>query len=208
MKNRQLSETLHLGSNVIEVLLPFRRPLSLVDGVEAYERNPVPRLRSYRCITANEPVFDGHFRDLHLWPGIYTQEGLGQSGAILAMIVGMQEAWEGKGGDPAEVLEALRNLERGFTMHPGYRPQDHAKLLEESGAGKFLGLSASVNLKFLNPVFAGQRLDYEVALVKRMDRLLRMEVEATVAGRTIARGIMTGSFAPHATRPDSGPREK
>jgi 3-hydroxyacyl-[acyl-carrier-protein] dehydratase len=207
LKNRQQSAPMHLGSNVIEVLLPFRRPLNMVDAVVAYERNPVPRLRSYRCITANEPVFDGHFPGLHLWPGIYTQEGLGQSGAILAMIVGMQETWEAKGGDPEEVLEALRNLERGFTMHPGYRPKDHEKLLEELGAGRYLGLSASVNLKFLNPVFAGQRVDYEVVLVKRMDKLLRMEVEATVAGKTIVRGIMTGSFAPHITRPDAGSRE-
>ena len=205
--NRQPPETLQLGSNVIEVLLPFRRPLNMVDKVVAYERAPVPRLRAYRCITANEPVFEGHFPGLHLWPGIYTQEGLGQAGAILAMIVGMQETWESKGGDPGEVLEALRNLERGFTMHPGYRPKDHAKLLEELGAGRYLGLSASVNLKFLNPVFAGQRLDYEVVLVKRMDKLLRMEVEAAVENKTIVQGIMTGSFAPHVTRPDAWARE-
>jgi 3-hydroxyacyl-[acyl-carrier-protein] dehydratase len=194
MKNAHDLDPLHLGSNVIEAIIPFRRPLLMVDTVTAYRREPRPRIRASRQVTANEPVFAGHFPGLHLWPGIYTQEGLGQTGAILVTIAGMQDHWEARRGDPAEVLEAFRNLERGFTMHPGYDPEAHANLLAELDANPHIGLSASVELKFLSPVYAGQRIDYEAVLVKRIDQLARLEVVATVAGREVVKGVMTGSI--------------
>ena len=63
----------------IERLIPHRRPLIMVDRVRGFELGERPTLWASRNISSNEPVFDGHFPGLHLWPGIYTQEGLGQS---------------------------------------------------------------------------------------------------------------------------------
>src|SRR5690606_29174491 len=65
---------LELGPDVIERLIPHRRPLIMVDRVRGFELGERPTLWATRNVSANEPVFDGHFPGLHIWPGIYTQE--------------------------------------------------------------------------------------------------------------------------------------
>ena len=55
------------------------------------------------------------------------------------------------------------------------------------------GLAGAVDIKLLAPVFAGQRLDYRAVLSRVVDRLIRFEVEATVSGRTVAKGVLTSS---------------
>ena len=122
--------TLRLGSNVVELLLPHRRPFLLVDAIYAYEREPMPRLLAGRLITANEDIFRGHFPSLHLWPGTYTQEGLGQSCYLLGGLIGLQKGWTALGEDPEDVLKELRNLELGFRLQAGYRPEASTRLLE------------------------------------------------------------------------------
>lgn len=182
---------LKLGSNVIELLIPHRRPLLMVDSILAYDRAPVPRLLASRHISANEEVFSGHFPSLHLWPGAYTQEGLGQSCYLLSVLSKFQKGWETLGGNPEDVLAALRNLELGFRLHPGYRPDLSARLFEPlRSLSTQVGVSSSVEMKFLAPVFPGQRLDYDVRLTLEIGDQLRFEVEALVDEKAVARGVM------------------
>ena len=54
-----------------------------------------------------------------------------------------------------------------------------------------MGMAGSVELKYLAPVFPGDRLDYDVRIVLEVEDLLRFEVEASVDGRAVARGAMT-----------------
>lgn len=184
--------TLRLGSNVVELLLPHRRPFLLVDAIYAYEREPMPRLLAGRLISANEDIFRGHFPSLHLWPGTYTQEGLGQSCYLLGVLVGLQKGWTALGEDPEDVLKELRNLELGFRLQAGYRPEASTLLLERlRSLPGHMGMAGSVELKYLAPVFPGDRLDYDVRLVLEVEDLLRFEVEASVDGRAVARGAMT-----------------
>jgi 3-hydroxyacyl-[acyl-carrier-protein] dehydratase len=170
----------------------------MVDSIEAYERSPRPTLRAARQISSNEPVFEGHFPGLHVWPGVYTIEGMGQSCNLLHILWSLQKGWEDQGEDPAEVLNALRNLELGYRLKPGYRPELSARVLRvlEStapDAPSRMGMSAAVEIKLLQPVFAGQRLEYIVTQTHVMDSLVRFEVEAYVEGRAVARGVMTSS---------------
>ncbi|MDI3285906.1 hypothetical protein [Polyangium sp. 15x6] len=189
------SARLSLGADVINLLIPHRRPFSMVDVIESYERTPRPTLRAARCVSANEPVFEGHFPGLHLWPGVYTIEGLGQSSNLLGIIAAYQDAWEAKGHDPNEVIEALQNLALGYRLQPGYKPEVSAALVESLKAHSNLhvGMSASVDVKLLQPVFAGQRLEYIVSQSHLMAELARYEVEARVEGRTVAKGVMTST---------------
>ncbi|CAN93515.1 MULTISPECIES: 3-hydroxyacyl-ACP dehydratase FabZ family protein [Sorangium] len=189
-------EPLHLGPDVIERLIPHRRPFLMVDTVEAYGRAPRPTLRAARQISANEPIFEGHFPGLHLWPGVYTIEGMGQSCNLLQIIWAFERGFEEHGGDPAGVLAALRNLELGYKLRPGYRPEASAPLLEmlaRTDLPSRLGMSAAVDVKLLHPVFAGQRLEYQVAQSHVFENLLRFDVEAQVEGRLVAKGVMTGT---------------
>ena len=48
--------------------------------------------------------------------------------------------------------------------------------------------SYSVNLKFLAPVYAGCRLDYEVKLSKRVEHTSHFLLQAKVDGNLVAKG--------------------
>jgi 3-hydroxyacyl-[acyl-carrier-protein] dehydratase len=197
--------TLKLGTNAIELLVPHSRPLLLVDQVLGYRDDDLPELQAAKYISSNEPVFAGHFPELHLWPGVYTIEGMGQSCNLLYLIRMAREMWSGKGGDPDEVLDALRNLELGTRLHPGYDPA-----LTERFAGEFavlqarIGVSSAVEVKLLKPVFAGCRLDYEVRLLREIDHHVRFEVTAAVERVPVARGTLTSYVG--FTKPARGPQ--
>ena len=62
------SANLKLGSKVVELLVKQRRPMLMVDFVDAFFTDPVPTIEAGRHISMNEPFFDGHFPDLPMWP--------------------------------------------------------------------------------------------------------------------------------------------
>jgi 3-hydroxyacyl-[acyl-carrier-protein] dehydratase len=188
---------LELGPDVVQRLLPHRRPFLMVDRVEAWEDGPTPTLWAARHVSSNEPVFEGHFPGLHLWPGVYTIEGLLQAGNLLHILHVARETTRAEGHEPDLVFDALRNLELGYRLQPGYQPaltERFARLLGEApdpiSRG---GLAGAVDVKLLQPVFAGQRLDYRVTLSRVVDHLHRFDVEASVSGRTVAKGTLTSS---------------
>jgi 3-hydroxyacyl-[acyl-carrier-protein] dehydratase len=190
-------EPLRLGADVIHLLIPHRRPLLLVDGVEAFRGGPRPALRATRLVSINEPVFDGHFPGLHLWPGIYTIEGLGQTCNLLIVLLGLQEGYAREGGDSTLVLRALENLDRGFRF-AGHDPaMSDALLAQLRGRSRTwnMGMSAAVQIKLHKPVFAGQRLSYEVERTHVHDQIVRFEVRALVEEQVVASGTLTSSLA-------------
>jgi 3-hydroxyacyl-[acyl-carrier-protein] dehydratase len=203
----QEGQRLELGADVIERLIPHRRPLSMVDRVRGVEIGERPTLWASRHISANEAVFAGHFPGLHLWPGIYTQEGLGQSSLILEVLIWLVERAEQHGVGAGAVCEALANLERGQRLHPGFDPAP-SRLLEALAGAPPLGLSGSVQMRFVEPVFAGQTLEYCVRRTQRLEgRFARSEVEACVAGRLVAEGVLVGivSRLPMSALPSNPP---
>lgn len=192
------SIALNLGPDVIAELLPHRRPFVLVDRIVDYTPGERPSLRAQRYISANEPIFEGHFPGLHLWPGAYTVEGLGQTGNLLQLIHNLRQGFARTGRNPEEVVSGLRNLELGFTMSPGHKPEASGGLLELLRSPDFpprAGLFAAVNVKLLAPVFAGQRLDYLATLTHVVEGTVRWEVEASVDGKVAARGAMSATSA-------------
>ena len=189
---------LRLGSNVIELLLPHRRPFLLVDFVDSIYDTPAPTIEAGKHIGANEPVFDGHFPGLHIWPGTLTIEGMGQASALLTILLGMRRVAEAEGLPPGAALDALRNLNMGFQLNPGYRDTDAGVLLTRLSEGrKELALNASVDVKLHRPVFAGQRIDYLVSLVGEFGNIARYDAEARVDGVTVASGALSGARIPH-----------
>src|SRR3954471_19392418 len=120
--SRKTKGNLGLGSNVIELLLPQKRPFLMVDVVHAFHDGPPPSLEASRHITSNETYFDGHFPGLHIWPGTLTIEGMGQSSALLMAILAIRREAEQAGLDPESILGRLRNLDLGYRMHPGHKP--------------------------------------------------------------------------------------
>jgi 3-hydroxyacyl-[acyl-carrier-protein] dehydratase len=65
----------------IKDILPHRYPLLLVDRITYTDENHVV---GYKNITINEQIFNGHFPDFPIYPGVMIVEGMAQVGAILA----------------------------------------------------------------------------------------------------------------------------
>jgi 3-hydroxyacyl-[acyl-carrier-protein] dehydratase len=189
---------LKLGSNVVGLLLPQRRPFLMVDFVDAFQAEPVPTILAGRHVSANEGIFDGHFPGLHVWPGTFTIEGLGQAGVLLVGLLKMRRAAEAMGLDPEAALEALRNLEAGFRLQPGYRADEGRDVIAKLRvAGASIAVGTSVEMKFHRPVFAGQRLDYRVSLTGEHAGGVRFEAEASVEGTVVAAGVLGGALVAH-----------
>lgn len=193
MKPPRDAQPLRLGPDVIAQLIPHRRPLVMVDAVVAYRHAPAPTLWARRQISANEDIFTGHFPGYHLWPGIYTIEGLGQSTLICAILALLIRDREAAGGAAADVYDALRGMQRAAAQpfaKPAAPPFD-----TRAARG---GMAGQVDIKFLAPVFAGVQLDYVVTLTHIVEPLARFDVEAQVDGEPVARGTMTGVIGPPA----------
>jgi 3-hydroxymyristoyl/3-hydroxydecanoyl-(acyl carrier protein) dehydratase len=193
-----------LGSNVVELLVPQKRPFLMVDGVESFLAEPRPTLEAVRHISANECVFDGHIGGLHVWPAAFTIEGLGQSALLLIAVLAIRRVAQAEGSDPDVALDALRNVELGFRLQPGYRPEEAAEFLRKLRAAQpRVALGTSVEMKFLRPVFAGQRLDYRVELTGEHAGGVRFEAEASVERTVVASGVMMGALVSQPIFPHS-----
>ena len=182
------------GPEVVQLLIPHRHPFLVVDGVESYSTSPEWTLRSYRQISANEGVFEGHFPHWKVWPGVYTIEGMGQSCMLLAILSSIHRHCEKADEDPEEALASLENLHLGYRLRPGFRPSQAERLLEGLASRRTpVGLASSVDVKLLHPVFAGQRLDFSVRRTRVMGEVQRFDVEAAVEGSPVARGTLGSS---------------
>ena len=80
-----------LGIKEIEEIIPHRHPFLLVDCIEELE--PGVRAVGYKCVTFDEPYFQGHFPQEPVMPGVLRIEALAQVGAVAIL---SEEANKGK----------------------------------------------------------------------------------------------------------------
>ncbi|MDR0446008.1 MAG: 3-hydroxyacyl-ACP dehydratase FabZ [Oscillospiraceae bacterium] len=110
-----------LNIDEIRSLLPHRYPFLLIDRVEDYE--PGKFARAIKCVTANEPFFEGHFPGYSVMPGVLILEALAQTGAIallsepdnrgkIALFGGVKEARFRTPVVPGDVLTLTCTLTR------------------------------------------------------------------------------------------------
>ncbi|NPA32802.1 MAG: 3-hydroxyacyl-ACP dehydratase FabZ [Aquificae bacterium] len=62
-------------------ILPHRYPILLVDKILSIEEGK--KIVGLKNVSANEPVFQGHFPGFPLFPGVYILEAMAQVGGIL-----------------------------------------------------------------------------------------------------------------------------
>ena len=71
---------MELNIDQIEAILPHRYPFLLVDRIT--ECVPGESAKGVKCVTANEPFFQGHFPGFKVMPGVLIIEALAQVGAV------------------------------------------------------------------------------------------------------------------------------
>lgn len=72
-----------IGIDEIMKLLPHRYPMLLVDRIIETDDNT--KIVGIKCVTVNEPFFQGHFPDLPIMPGVLQIEAMAQTGGILLL---------------------------------------------------------------------------------------------------------------------------
>ena len=68
--------------------LPHRYPFLLVDRV--VDIKATEYIKAYKCVSFNEPFFQGHFPGLPIMPGVLILEALAQAGGLM-VLSGMDE---------------------------------------------------------------------------------------------------------------------
>ncbi len=72
-----------LSINEIREMLPHRYPMLMVDRVIDYSDD---WLLATKAVTVNEPVFQGHFPNHPIFPGVLILESMVQASAIMASL--------------------------------------------------------------------------------------------------------------------------
>ncbi len=80
----------YTAKEIMEII-PHRYPFLLIDTIEELE--PGVRAVGKKCVSMNEPFFQGHFPGNPVMPGVLIIEALAQVGAVAIL---SQPEWKGK----------------------------------------------------------------------------------------------------------------
>lgn len=113
-----------LNAAEIAKILPHRYPFALVDCITDYE--PGAWAMGRKCVTMNEPFFQGHFPGTPIMPGVLLLEALAQTGAIA--ILSLPEN-RGK----LALFGGVKNAHFKRQVVPGDVVELHCKLTKQKG---------------------------------------------------------------------------
>lgn len=110
-----------LNIEEIKKIIPHRYPFLLIDHVNDYEPGRFAHAR--KCVSVNEPFFQGHFPEYPVMPGVLIIEALAQTGAVallsmpenqgkIALFGGIKNARFKRQVRPGDVLELHCELTR------------------------------------------------------------------------------------------------
>lgn len=129
---------MELNIDQIEQLLPHRYPFLLVDKI--VECTPGQSAKGIKCVTANEPFFQGHFPGFKVMPGVLIIEALAQVGAVAILA---EEENKGK----LALFGGIKNARFKQQVRPGDVLELECELTTRRGLVGFGTATAKVNGK-------------------------------------------------------------
>ncbi len=115
--------------------LPHRYPFLLVDNVLEVSSEKV---KGYKCVSFNEPFFQGHFPENPVMPGVLIIEAMAQLGAFLVL---MNPSYK----DKLAYLIGVDKARFRKPVYPGTRLDLEAELLRFRGVVGKIKTQAKVN---------------------------------------------------------------
>lgn len=116
-----------LDVNEIQKILPHRYPFLLIDKVT--QITPGEKIIAIKNVTIAEPVFQGHFPNHPIYPGVMILEGMAQAGGVLAFKSAPDEDYSNK-------VVYFMSIDKAKFRHP-IRPGDvveyHIGVLKHRG---------------------------------------------------------------------------
>ncbi len=114
MKPQDLEAQAPVSIDIAEILqrIPHRYPFLLVDRAEDYRAHQ--SIVGIKCVTMNEPYFQGHFPGNPVMPGVLIVEALAQTGAVL-----MSKSLEADVKGKTIFFMSLDNCRFRYPVRPG-----------------------------------------------------------------------------------------
>ncbi|CCQ09627.1 (3R)-hydroxymyristoyl-[acyl carrier protein] dehydratase [Pseudoalteromonas luteoviolacea B = ATCC 29581] len=105
-------------------LLPHRYPMLLVDRVLDYK--PGEYLHAIKNVTANEPIFTGHFPEQPIFPGVLILEAMAQATGLLGF-----KTVENRSENELYLFAAVDEARFKQPVTPGDTMHIHVQFLKE-----------------------------------------------------------------------------
>jgi len=114
----------------IQKILPHRYPFLLIDRVVSIE--PAKSVIAYKNVTIGEPVFQGHFPDHPIYPGVMIIEGMAQAGGVLAFKSMSDEQQDGVANKVVYFM-SIDGAKFRHPVRPGDRLEYHLEVVKHKG---------------------------------------------------------------------------
>lgn len=140
-KEELLAMNWNLDAQGIMQFLPHRAPFLLVDRITGIEqKDDKEYLCGYKHISNSEPVFQGHFPGMPIFPGVMQIEALAQLGGLFAVRASGRPL-----DDTLIYLLALDNVKFRKPVVPGDKLDLKAWLIQRRGPMWRMGGKATVD---------------------------------------------------------------
>ena len=115
----------------ISKILPHRYPFLLVDRVTEFTKSE--GIVGYKNISISDHVFQGHFPDHPIYPGVLIIEGMAQAGGVLAFLSSAtddQESFD----DKVVYFMSIDKAKFRQPVKPGDKLEYRMKVIKQKGA--------------------------------------------------------------------------
>ena len=115
----------------IQKILPHRYPFLLVDRVTNVEQGN--SIVAYKNVSISEPVFQGHFPDHPIYPGVMILEGMAQAGGILSFL-SMGELTQEEINSKVVYFMSIDKAKFRTPVKPGDKLEYRISVIKQKGA--------------------------------------------------------------------------